>query len=129
MDVNKVTLIGKLTGKPESTMSAKGQRVATFTVATNYAVRNPTTKKRKAGTEFHRVVVSGMLADIAASNLVKASRVYLEGRLCRRKFNDRKGVEHVRVDVLADELIMLGAHGAERKNTPAGSVASPSASG
>ena len=120
MDVNKVTLIGRLTGKPECTKSESGQQVATFTIATNYLWRDSTTKKRKEETAFHRVVVWGTLADIAGTYLAKGSRVYIEGRLSYQKFNDRKGVEHVRVDVLADEIIMLGAHSAERKSTPVG---------
>jgi single-strand DNA-binding protein len=128
MDINKVTLIGRLTGKPESTLTASGQRIATFTVSTNYQWRDSTTKKRKEQINSHRVVVWGKLADIAATYLAKGSRVYIEGRLSYQKFNDRKGVEHVRADVLADEIIMLGKHGAERKSPASGEAASSSAS-
>ena len=52
MDINKVTLIGRLTGKPESTLTASGQRIATFTVSTNYQWRDSTTKKQKDETQF-----------------------------------------------------------------------------
>lgn len=127
MDINKVTLIGRLMRKPEITKSESGQGVATFTIATNYIWRDFKTKERKDETQFHRVVVWGKLADIAGTYLAKGSRVYVEGRLLHRQFSDRKGVKQWRTDILGDEIIMLGTHGAERKNTPVGSVASPSA--
>lgn len=127
MDINKVTLIGKLTGKPESSTTDTGQQVATFTIATNYLWRDATSKKRKDETQFHRVVVWGKLADIAATYLAKGSRVYIEGRLLHRQFSDRKGVKQWRTDVLGDEIIMLGTHGAERKSPAIGEAASSSA--
>jgi single-strand DNA-binding protein len=129
MDINKVTLIGRLTGKPESTLSTSGQRIATFTVSTNYQWRDYTTKKQKDETQFHRVVVWAKLADIAQAYLAKGSRVYIEGRLSKRKFTDRKGASHWRTDVLGDEIIMLGVKSSERKSPAIGEAASPSATG
>jgi single-strand DNA-binding protein len=129
MDINKVTLIGKLTRKPESTLSASGQRIATFTVTTNYLWRDSTTKKRKEQINSHRVVVWGKLADIAANYLAKGSRVYIEGRLSYQKFIDRKGVPHWRSDIVGDEIIMLGVKSTERKSPAIGEAASPSATG
>jgi single-strand DNA-binding protein len=129
MDINKVTLIGRLMRKPESTKSESGQGVATFTIATNYIWRDFKTKERKDETQFHRVVVWGKLADIAAAYLAKGSRVYIEGRLSRCKFTDRKGARHWRTDVLGDEIILLGVNSSGRKSPAIGEAASPSATG
>lgn len=123
MDVNKLTLIGRLTAKPDCKTSESGQRVATFTIATNYIWRDVATKERRDETEFHLVVVLGTLAEIVETYLEKGSRVYVEGRLAHRQFTDRNGAERWAVNVLADEIITLGTHGAERKSTPARSAA------
>ena len=124
MDINKIMLIGRLTAKPDSRVSVSGKQVATFTIATNYAWRDSTTKERKDKTEFHRVVVGGKLAEIAGLYLDKGSRVYLEGRLSYRQFIDRKGAQRKTSDVIADELIMLG-HSGERKSPASSGAASP----
>jgi single-strand DNA-binding protein len=129
MDINKLTLIGRLTARPDCKTSESGQRVTTFTIATNYLWQDAASRERRDETEFHVVVVLGTLAEIVETYLAKGSRVYVEGRLAHRQFTDRNGAERWAVNVLADEIIMLGTHGAERKNTPAGSVASPSATG
>src|SRR5258705_13371611 len=126
MDINKVTLIGRLTGKPEITHAGRQPRVATFTIATTYEWRD-SGKKPKDVTEYHRVVVWKQLADIAAAYLAKGSRVYIEGRLSRCKFTDRKGARHWRTDVLGDEIILLGVKSSERKSPAIGEAASPSA--
>src|SRR5512145_2319654 len=91
MDINKVTLVGRLVRKPELRETASGQKVASFAVATNYMWRDYKTKEKHDATQFHRVVVWGKLADIAATYLDKASRVYLEGRLQYREWQDKEG--------------------------------------
>ncbi len=117
MDVNKVTLIGRLTKKPQLRETASGQKVASFSVATNYMWRDYKTKEKHDTTQFHRVIVWGKLADIASTYLDKASRVYLEGRLQYREWQDTEGKKRYGTDVIADELIMLGHNGSSKKSS------------
>lgn len=107
MDINKVTLIGRLTRKPEARALASGQKLASFTVATNYLWKDLRTKEKRDKTEFHRVVAWGKLADIALRYLDKASRIYIEGRLQYRDWKDAKGSKRTSTDIIADEIIML----------------------
>ena len=111
MDINKVTLIGRLTRKPEARVLASGQKLATFSLATNYLWRDMKSKEKKDKTEFHRVIVWGRLADIVATYLDRASRVYVEGRLQYRDWQDKSGQKRKSTDIIADEIIMLGHNG------------------
>ena len=108
MDVNKVTLIGRLTDKPQSRNLPSGQRLASFSVATNYVWRDYKSKQKKDKTEFHAVIAWGKLADIVLTYLEKGSRIYLEGRLQYRKWKTTSGDPRKSCDIIADELIMLG---------------------
>ncbi len=123
MDINKVTLIGRLTQNPNGKVAASGQHRASFTVATNYTWKDGKSKERKETTEFHRVVVWGKLADIAATYLAKGSRLYVEGRLVRRAVIGRNGADRETTEVVADEIIMLGS--AKRKSAPERGAADP----
>ena len=81
MDINRVTLIGRLTRKPELEELSSGQKWSSFSLATNYIWRAYKTKKKRDTTQFHRVRVFGTLAEVATKYLDKGSRVYVEGRL------------------------------------------------
>lgn len=93
MDLNKVTLIGRLTGKPKACPDGR----ATFPLATNYMWRDYRTKKKQEQTTRHTVTASGKLAEICLTYLQKDCRIYLEGRL------------HQNGDIMADEIILLGS--------------------
>jgi single-strand DNA-binding protein len=110
MDVNKVTLIGRLTDKPKERALQTGQKLARFSVATNYLWKDYKTKQKKEKVEFHNVTVWGKLAEIALTYLEKGSRIYLEGRLQYRKYEDKEQQQKFFTDIIADEIIMLG-HG------------------
>lgn len=107
-DLNKVTLLGRLGGAPELRYTASGQAVAQFSLATNNRYTNAAGEK-KDDVCWHRVVVWGKLADVAAKYLVKGSRLYTEGRLQYRKWQDKDGLDRVTAEVIADELIFLDA--------------------
>ena len=107
MDINKVTLIGRLVRNPEARTVPSGQHLTTCTVATNYVWRDLRTKEKKDKSEFHKIVAWGKLADIMQQYLVKGSRVYIEGRLTYRDWQDAKGQKRTNTDVIADELIIL----------------------
>ena len=88
MDINKITLIGRLTAKPQAKELTAGQTVARFSIATNYIWKDVRTKEKKEKVEFHEVTVWGKLAEIVLAYLEKGSRIYLEGRLEYRKWED-----------------------------------------
>ncbi len=108
MNLNKVTLIGNLTADPKSTQLPSGQSISTFGVATSHKWRDAATKQMKEAVEFHNVVAWRHLGEIVAKFLKKGSRVFVEGRLTNRSWQDRKGLKHSRPEIVASNLIMLG---------------------
>jgi single-strand DNA-binding protein len=107
--LNKVTLIGYLGRDPERRTTAKGDAVAQFTVATTESWRDKASGEKKQVTEWHRVVLYGKLAEIAGEYLKKGSLVYIEGRLQSRKWIGKDDQERVTIEIVAEDLRMLGA--------------------
>lgn len=108
MDLNKMSLIGNLASDPVSRTLPSGQKAATFAVATNYYWRDFKTKSKKSRVDFHRVVAWGRLADIILSYLKKGSKVFLEGRLQNRSWEDKDKNKKYMTEIVAADLIMLG---------------------
>jgi single-strand DNA-binding protein len=108
MDLNKVSLIGNLTGDPVNKSLPSGQSVALFTIATNYNWRDARTKEKKSRADFHKIVAWGRLAEIISSYLKKGSKVFLEGRLQNRSYEDKNKNTRYITEVVASDLIMLG---------------------
>lgn len=118
--LNKVTLIGYLGRDPERRVTAHGDAVTQFTLATTETWKDKASGERKQTTEWHRVVLYRKLAEIAGEFLKKGSLVYVEGRLQTRKWTGRDDVERMAVEIVADDMRMLGArpHDGEH-DTPA----------
>ena len=112
MNLNKVSLIGNLTKDPISKKISSGQTVTYFGLATNYSWKDIKTKERKEKVDFHNIIAWGRLAEIVTTYLKKGDKVYLEGRLQNRKWDDEKGQKHSKSEVVAQNLIMLGKAGA-----------------
>lgn len=110
MDLNKVSLIGNLTNDPEDRALPSGQVLALFNVATNYNWRDVKTKEKKSRADFHKVVAWGKLAEIIKTYLKKGSKVYLEGRLQNRSWEDKDKNKRYITEIVASELIMLGGN-------------------
>lgn len=109
--VNKVIIIGRLGQDPELRYSPQGTAFANITVATSEQWRDKTTGEQKEQTEWHRVVLSGKLAEVAGEYLRKGSEVYLEGKLRTRKWTDQSGTEKYTTEVLVGvggNMQMLG---------------------
>lgn len=113
--LNKVTLIGYLGRDPEMRSTAAGDSVAQFTLATTETWKDKATGEKREATEWHRVVLYRKLAEIAGQYLKKGSLVYVEGRLQTRKWTGKDDVERYVVEIIADDLRMLGGrpHGEE----------------
>lgn len=108
MNLNKVTLIGNLTRDPAGKKLPSGQQVTFFSLATNYSWKDAKTKERKESVEFHNIVAWGRLAEIVTVYLKKGDKIYLEGRLRSRKWQDKDGKNHAKVEIIAENMIMLG---------------------
>lgn len=106
--LNKVTLIGYLGHSPEIRNTTSGDPVAHLSLATTETWRDKATGEKKEATEWHRVVLYRKLGEIAGQYLKKGSHVYIEGKLHSRKWTGKDGVERTTVEIVADDLRMLG---------------------
>ena len=106
MNLNKVMIIGNLTRDPEIRTTPQGISVASFTVATNLIWLDQN-GQRQEKTEYHNVVAWRKLAEICGQYLRKGSKVYIEGRLQTREWEDQEGVRRWRTEIIADNMIML----------------------
>ena len=104
-DLNKVQIIGNLGKDPEMRITPNGVEVTTFSVACNRNIKKGDNWEKE--TEWFRVVVWREQAVSAREYLTKGKRVYVEGRLQTRKYQDDKGVERTSVEVIADSIILL----------------------
>ncbi|HAT2610212.1 TPA: single-stranded DNA-binding protein [Kluyvera intermedia] len=98
--VNKVIIVGRLGQDPEVRYAPSGVAFSNMTVATSEQWRDKSTGEQKEQTEWHRVVLSGKLAEVAGEYLRKGSEVYLEGKLRTRKWTDQSGSEKYTTEVL-----------------------------
>jgi single-strand DNA-binding protein len=105
--LNKVMIIGHLGRDPEMRYTPSGRPVTTFTVATSRSW-NTADGERHTETEWFNVVTWGNLAEICKQYLTKGQQVYIEGRLQTRRWEDKEGVKHSTVEVVATEMMMLG---------------------
>ena len=106
--LNKVILIGNLGKDPETRYAPSGDAICNLTLATTETWKDKATGERKEATEWHRVVMFGKVAEIAAQYLKKGSQVYLEGRLQTRKWQDQSGQDRYTTEIRGDEMKMLG---------------------
>lgn len=107
MSLNKVLLIGNLTRDPELRSTPSGQSVANFAVATNRVWKDPQSGEKKEAVEFHNIVMWRRLAEIAGQYLRKGSKVFLEGRLQTRSWQDQSGTKKYMTEVIAENMQML----------------------
>lgn len=106
MDLNRATILGRLTRDPEIRSTTSGKNVATLSVATNRVWKDQSGQKQEQS-EFHNCVLWGKLADIAGQYLNKGRRVYIEGRIQTRDWVGTDGVKKYRTEIVAENLIML----------------------
>lgn len=100
--INKVILVGNLGQDPEVRYAPSGSAVANLNVATSESWKDRESGQTQERTEWHRVVIFGKLAEIAGEYLRKGSKVYLEGKLQTRKWQDREGVDRYTTEVVID---------------------------
>lgn len=105
--LNKVQIIGHLGKDPEMRYTPSGKPVTTFSVAVS-RTWNSADGERHSETEWFNVVAWGTLAEICKQYLNKGQQVYVEGRLQTRRWDDKEGVKHTSVEIVASEMMMLG---------------------
>lgn len=108
MGVNRVTLLGNLGTDPEAKKTASGQSITLFNVATSNSWTNRE-GQRQENTEWHRVVVWGRLAETCAEYLSKGKKVYIEGRLQTRSWEDDKNQKRYTTEIVAREVLFLNS--------------------
>ena len=108
--VNKVILIGNLGADPEVRYSQSGTAIANFRMATTETWKKQDGSKEEL-TEWHRIVAFGRLGEICGEYLSKGTKVYIEGRLQTRKWDDRDGNTRYTTEIVAREMKMLSPKG------------------
>jgi single-strand DNA-binding protein len=109
--INKVILIGNLGQDPETKSLPSGSAVTNIRVATTEGWKDKQTGEKKEHTEWHSVVFFDRLAEIAGQYLKKGSKVYIEGRLTTRKWQDKNGNDRYTTEVRATDMQMLDSKG------------------
>ena len=108
--VNKVILIGNLGGDPEVRYTPSGAAVVNVNLATNESWTDRS-GERQERTEWHRLVLWSKLAEIAGQYLSKGSKVFVEGRLQTRSWDDQSGQKRYTTEVVVNDLQMLDGRG------------------
>jgi single-strand DNA-binding protein len=132
--LNKVTLIGNLGNDPEVRSTTGGNRVATFSLATSRSWNDASGSKQEK-TEWHRCVVwntkTSQLADIVEKYVKKGDKLYVEGRIEYRQWQDKDGQTRYSTEINVRELIMLGSRsgggGGDYEASEGGSRRAPAA--
>lgn len=105
--INKVILVGNLGKDPEVRYMPNSNAVANVSVATGEKWKDKQSGETKERTEWHNIVFYNRLAEIAGEYLRKGARVYIEGALRTRKWQDKNGNDRYTTEIVANELVML----------------------
>ena len=105
--VNKVILIGNLGADPEVRYTPDGVPVANFSLATSESWNDRTSGEKQERTEWHRLVLWRKLAEIAGQYLKKGSKIYVEGKLQTRSWDDQSGQKRYATEVVVNDMQML----------------------
>jgi len=114
--VNKVILLGNLGKDPEIRTLERGDKVASFSLATSETYKNKEGQKVEQ-TEWHNIVMWRGLAEVAEKYLKKGSQIFLEGKIKTRSWDDKEGNKRYTTEIIADTFTMIGAR-KDREETP-----------
>ncbi len=109
--INKVILVGNLGRDPEMRYTPSGSAVANLALATSESWKDKQTGEQQERTEWHRIVMFNRLGEIAGEYLKKGSKVYIEGKLQTRKWQDKEGQDRYSTEIVANEMQMLDSRG------------------
>ena len=129
--INKVILVGNIGQEPQVRTMQSGQKVVTFSLATSDRWRDRQTGEQKEQTEWHRVVIfNPSLVDVAERMLQKGTKLYLEGALRTRKWQNQQGVDTFTTEVVLNPysgqmVILAGAKSVDGSSESAPSASAP----
>lgn len=112
--LNQCQFIGNLGRDPETRYTADNSAITTISIGCGWKTKD------KEGTEWVRVVFFGKLAEIAGEYLRKGSKVYVQGRLTTRKWQDKEGNDKYTTEIVADQMLMLSKAESRQEAAPAG---------
>ncbi|MGM0858615.1 MAG: single-stranded DNA-binding protein [Pseudomonadota bacterium] len=123
--INKVILIGNLGQDPEVRYTQAGNAVANLNIATSDSWMDRNSGQRQERTEWHRVILFKKTAEIAQQYLKKGSKVYIEGRLQTRKWQDQSGQDRYTTEIVANDMQMLDSAGGQQGQASQGGYQQP----
>ncbi|OGT68506.1 MAG: single-stranded DNA-binding protein [Gammaproteobacteria bacterium RIFCSPLOWO2_02_FULL_42_9] len=132
--VNKVIIVGNLGADPEVRYMPSGGAVTNISVATSDGWKDKESGEKKERTEWHRIVFFNRLAEIAGEYLKKGSKVFVEGSLRTRKWQDKNGQDRYTTEIVGNEMQMLDSKGSSgqsfspNETTTAAPLAAPATS-
>ena len=109
--INKVILVGNCGQDPETRFSAAGAAITNVSIATSESWKDKQTGQQQERTEWHRVVFFNRLGEIAGEYLKKGSKIYVEGSLRTRKWQDKEGQDRYTTEIVGNEMQMLDSRG------------------
>lgn len=109
--LNRVSLIGNVTATPEIKETPSGQKVASFSLATNRTYKDASGEKQDQA-EYHNIVVWGKLADITEQYVTKGKKLYIEGRIQTRSWDSDNGKRY-KTEIVVESLLMLSGGDAQ----------------
>jgi single-strand DNA-binding protein len=113
--INKVMLVGNVGNAPEVRQTTEGNAITTLSLATSETWKDKQTGEKQEKTEWHRVVFFRQLAEIVGKYVRKGSKLYIEGNLRTRKWQDQQGIDRYTTEVVANDMQMLDSrHDEER---------------
>lgn len=115
--VNKAMILGSLGQDPEVKPLPNGGSVVNITVATNENWKDKNTGQNVEKTEWHRIVFFGRLAEIVGEYVRKGSKIYVEGKLQTRKWQDKNGKDNWTTEIIGVEMQMLDSRNSNSKDT------------
>jgi single-strand DNA-binding protein len=123
--VNKIILIGNLGQDPELRYTSSGVAVASFSMATGESWKDQDGNVQEK-TQWHKCVAWRKLAEIVGEYLKKGSKVYVEGRIQYRSYDDKNGVRRDVTEIVIDQMLMLDSKGASHSEGAASAPLQPS---
>lgn len=114
--VNKAILVGNVGRDPEIRVTQGGSKIANFSLATGEKRKNKQTGETTEYTEWHRIVAFGNTAEVIEKYVSKGTKLYVEGRIYTRKWEDKDGQDRYTTEITADQITMLGGKDSGEKN-------------
>jgi single-strand DNA-binding protein len=116
--INKAIIVGNLGNDPEVRYSQSGAAITNISVATSETWKDKQTGEKQERTEWHRIVFFNKLAEIAGEYLKKGSKVYVEGSIRTRKWQDKDGQDRYTTEIVCNEMQMLDSRGDNPQQPP-----------